>query len=1100
MTTPYVPRAARGVRGTVAMTAGRRADYARRARARFDKHEQMLRPAIERAIGDYVDEASRRVQHRIKFMPQDLTAAAPLGEDAPGGGHIQSWMTADRADDIVAEVQRLAEGSTFAQLLAQHVRPVYGRMLDEILHAGLHDRRIVADLTQWRGQWLEQRTQQLVGVPDVVTGVFRTQIRGLAEVNGTSVADVEQAAQKLLDRGYPSWTARAATIARTETVASNNQGSLASWSSLSNATGVPATKTWLATEDNATRPDHADIDGTEVGIDGTFSVGGSDMNGPGDESADAEQVINCRCTLTYAFPDGSDAGDLGDELQSSAANLPSEGAPVLELANGLPSALQAAAGAPNTGVAIMLAVSDADTARLAAGGAPVPEWPGFHCTVGYLADPAASYDPAVQGSVIDGLKALLDSLPVTAEAFATAQFNPDSDERDPCAVLLVQSQPLADMHDGVSDVIASMAATTFPIWVPHVALGYNVDVAAVTPAGVTGTDITFDRIVIGWGDTQIDVATAVAPPSAVPDPAVDDPGQQLTAAGEDTPVTAPTAAPPANTAPEATGGDTSAVTGNDLTPHGQQWEGPLAMLDQPSDDGRRIASTGGVIRPLPLPLSWQRESSQSGHEDSVVVGRILACEVRGDMLWGSGDWLDPMTNYDVPQAMAQVEQGLGLISVDLALTEVAWCDETGAPIDPSLVDPAGVINEVAAGWKFGGATIVSFPAFEQARIVNLPLDPADQAMGDVMPLPIGALDGAFAAATADSAVVSDDGTSVTLTDGTSVAVGDPCATPDGDGDPIVGTVASIDATAGTVTITGLTDDDGGSIPDMTVPVAQLVPAPAVNAVDDPSGEMALLASSEVRPYTRSYFEQRDLAGPTPLTVNPETGEVYGHLATFGECHVGKLEQDGRCVTAPHSQTGYADFHLSPILTDKGPLDIGRITVGTGHAMPGGGFANAVRHYDDTGTAVAVVRAYEDDFGIQVTGQVIHDTTPARIEELMRSPLSGDWRLRNGNLELCAALAVNVPGFPVRRPTPIMGLAASLGQVSLVAAGVVEPDPGRTIDAIGLPSGATIARSDFEALVASAAEALAARGKSPAADTAAQRFALRKARARLAVSA
>ena len=52
-------------------------------------------------------------------------------------------------------------------------------------------------------------------------------------------------------------------------------------------------------------------------------------------------------------------------------------------------------------------------------------------------------------------------------------------------------------------------------------------------------------------------------------------------------------------------------------------------------------------------------------------------------------------------------------------------------------------------------------------------------------------------------------------------------------------------------------------------------------------------------------------------------------------------------------------------------------------------------------------------------------------------LSGDWRRIGGNLELVAALAVNVPGFPI----PRVAMAASAGRtLSLVAAAVVATDP------------------------------------------------------------
>jgi hypothetical protein len=503
------------------------------------------------------------------------------------------------------------------------------------------------------------------------------------------------------------------------------------------------------------------------------------------------------------------------------------------------------------------------------------------------------------------------------------------------------------------------------------------------------------------------------------------------------------------------------------------------------------------------------------NDEVVTVGRILQAEIRGDQLWGSGDFLDPMVNFDAEQAMAQIDAGLGLVSVDLSITEMGFADSTGQPIDPVLWDGDDMdVVSVALASELGGVTIVPFPAFKDARIVlDQSGDPdAIETIGDpgiIGPIGVqGFTEGQsdMAGATPTAPTLSDDGTSITLQDGTSVKVGDTVAMPDPDDggqSTTTGKITAIDATAGNVTITPDmdADDNGVQPPDATVAITDLGPATPVppGAADaDTGGSVAasLLASSEVRPYTAANFEQRTLSGPTPLTVNPDTGEVFGHLATWGECHVGKMAE-GTCVTAPQSKTDYGYFHLSPILTDTGTLDVGKITLGTGHANPRGGFANAVQHYDNSGTAVAVVRAHEDTYGIQVTGQLVHDTPREKIEELMRSPLSGDWRSINHNLELTAALAVNVPGFPVRRPTPKVGLARDqrVGQLSLVAAGVLDV-AGRGTGVMTLPSGATLSLDDFEGMVASMTELLERRRVTrPHGE--AQREALSAARTRLA---
>ncbi|MEV0822518.1 phage minor head protein [Nonomuraea rubra] len=205
------------------------------------------------------------------------------------------------------------------------------------------------------------------------------------------------------------------------------------------------------------------------------------------------------------------------------------------------------------------------------------------------------------------------------------------------------------------------------------------------------------------------------------------------------------------------------------------------------------------------------------------------------------------------------------------------------------------------------------------------------------------------------------------------------------------------------------------------PVYDYVPA----AVD-----VALAASAAaVRVYDRGDFADPYLTELTPLQVTDD-GRVFGHLAGWGTCHTGF---PGQCVTAPHSRTDYALFHVGAVQTSDGPLGVGKITLGTGHADPKYGVRAAAEHYDHTGTAVAVVRAGEDEFGVWVAGRLLDDVTPQQVETLMRSPLSGDWRRVDGNLELVGALAVNVPGFPVPRTVAASG---ELGeQVSLVAAGV-----------------------------------------------------------------
>lgn len=213
------------------------------------------------------------------------------------------------------------------------------------------------------------------------------------------------------------------------------------------------------------------------------------------------------------------------------------------------------------------------------------------------------------------------------------------------------------------------------------------------------------------------------------------------------------------------------------------------------------------------------------------------------------------------------------------------------------------------------------------------------------------------------------------------------------------------------------------------------PAPAeAEAADD---DALVAAAAPVAP-PAAWFANPGLTGPTPLTVTAD-GRVFGHAATFDQCHVASPAGEGVCVLAPHSAMNYAKFHLGSVLTDDGEsISVGKITMGTGHAAARLRTAAATEHYDNTGTAVADVRAGEDQFGIWLAGALRPDATDEQVRALRASPISGDWRKENGNLELVAALAVNVPGFPVI-PRPA-GLVASGELYSLVASGIVLEQP------------------------------------------------------------
>ncbi len=206
----------------------------------------------------------------------------------------------------------------------------------------------------------------------------------------------------------------------------------------------------------------------------------------------------------------------------------------------------------------------------------------------------------------------------------------------------------------------------------------------------------------------------------------------------------------------------------------------------------------------------------------------------------------------------------------------------------------------------------------------------------------------------------------------------------------------------------------------------------------------------------AWFEREEPDHPVPLTYG-KNGEVYGHLALWGSCHTGFLNGAfSECVKPPPSRNDYADFHLGGFVTAEGKeIAVGKITFNTGHAPLTSGLAAASRHYDNTGSVGAFVRARNGNHGIWLAGATRSNLTPEGVRDLRANPPSGDWRSSDGNLELVASLAVPVPGFPVARPQ--LALAASAAGEAQVVALIL---PGWSADTPDLEAEADVVEIDY----------------------------------------
>lgn len=231
-------------------------------------------------------------------------------------------------------------------------------------------------------------------------------------------------------------------------------------------------------------------------------------------------------------------------------------------------------------------------------------------------------------------------------------------------------------------------------------------------------------------------------------------------------------------------------------------------------------------------------------------------------------------------------------------------------------------------------------------------------------------------------------------------------------------------------------------PGSSAPATSVAPRSNVTSM---AGRRKVSGIAPIAP-PKAWFEVPEPNGPTPIQIDDD-GRVYGHIATYDQCHIASPAGEGVCIMAPRSRSGYAYFHTGSVKTAEGSVvPTGRLTMNGPHADPKLNMANAAAHYDNTTLAWADVRAIDGRHGIWVCGALRPDITASEVRTLRASPLSGDWRRTAGNLEMILALSVNGPGFPVvPRPS---GLVASVGGydlenedhelLSLVAAGMLPP--------------------------------------------------------------
>lgn len=506
------------------------------------------------------------------------------------------------------------------------------------------------------------------------------------------------------------------------------------------------------------------------------------------------------------------------------------------------------------------------------------------------------------------------------------------------------------------------------------------------------------------------------------------------------------------------------ITALDSNAWKRPWSDMLAPYGKTTGDRRRFEIGSLDNRDLPLPLMWQTHTDER-HKSSVVVGRVLDITYTDQGALGTGDWFDPQDIPQVRQTLALVSGRVISPSIDLLPDLVAdvILGEDGKPVvSYQRATIAGVtLAPIAA---FAGGTMLLGP---------LPGEDDDEEYGSFTlthtsswrSMPVQRREAPFDADDAIQRIlVWADGNdtrarSMFLWMDPKAAQGtrDRFLLPIGDivaGKPAL-SFHAIYAAAALVSgahggLPSIPDSDKASLRNTISQIYQRLAGvfgdPALEAPWDKRNKMpdtrtsVTAAGAPVAP-PAAWFTDPHLDQPTvPLRVEPN-GRVYGHLATWESCHRSVGQLTGACLSPPHATDGYTNFMTGQVLTAENQLiNVGKITAGTGHPPGPGGMnmsaAEAIGHYDNTGTCAAIVAAGEDRHGIWVSGSLTPEATEEQAAMIRRSPLSGDWRRRYGNsgdLELVAALAVVVPGFPTRRRVSMMAGE----RYALVASGTIQ---------------------------------------------------------------
>ncbi|WP_019061705.1 phage minor head protein [Streptomyces prunicolor] len=375
---------------------------------------------------------------------------------------------------------------------------------------GQHDRG--DDLPASLGSYVTDTEHLLRAVGDRLTAAAVAELAAGRDA-GEDIDQLRTRLRGLFSRaGAELGETREERIARTESTRAWNASTLAAAQDLTSP-DRPLVKQWLTRRDTKVRDTHKDVNGQLRLLDEAFAVGGVAMDYPGDPTAPPQLTVNCRCTLRLA-PERRTAAAGTQEASTAGFSNPRE---------------VAAAASQHTGAMIALLPTEEDAQRLAVDGGESAE--DLHCTLVFLGK-GADWNQEQRAALVAAMREYAGTAPVAARAFGAAHWNPHGDEpvwvwnmgddredRDPSA------PTLHDMHVAALYAVTDAYAELPDIpeqhtpWHAHVTAIYSA--AAERFYDLVGRvgPVTFDRVRVAFAGEHFDIPLGPAeeePPMATP--------------------------------------------------------------------------------------------------------------------------------------------------------------------------------------------------------------------------------------------------------------------------------------------------------------------------------------------------------------------------------------------------------------------------------------------------------------------------------------------------------------------------------------------------------------------------------------------------------